>query len=858
MTDKILRADSTAIANIRSVTWKEQVNNADNLRFGCCAASSIEFDVFGAESTAPAVGEQLTYIHVAADSTETTIGIFTAQPAIPSKNTYHVIAYDNIIKLETDFSATLESLQSSFPMTLATLVGHVCTTAGVTLKSSAFPMASTQIAAFSATGISCRDVMSWAAEIAGCFVRCDNTGKVEFAQYATRSGYKVYKTSGSSGGVTYIPYKQDGLTYSNYNVAAVDLVAVHPPAEEDVAYLYPNGANGNTYTVNNNLLLTNADSTVFTAVATNIYNTLDGMATYCAAEINLFREGNPLRAGDVIAVEDAQGVSFTTLVMALTCTPSGITVSCTAHETYDADRGSSVGKQLINLANNIVRINKLKVDWAEINTAIINYLTAYDVTAQNLTIVDANDNVIATFNDGGITFYSGGTAVANYNSSTVTLGEIGSTHAEIDYNTFELYDMNRQVYTSIGDMRDASGYAELTETVVTTSAVSSITMGFSINSIESIEIDGVATTAYTFSDRTITFTNTIASGSTVVIVYKTGDRAYHFDLGDRTINSNIGAWSIANGHYIVASGGYSTVSGGLTNTASGYCATVSGGTLGVASGNFSSIGGGGSNTASGLDSTIGGGYSNTASGDWSAVCGGAYNTATKYSGFVGGGEHNTASHYYSSVLGGAYNTASGQYSSVLGGNHNEAHRKSQTVFGEYNVVETGTETTRGTYIEIVGNGTTDNARSNARTLDWSGNEKLAGNLYVNGSNKVAIEDDVFYKSGDTFTCSSMVVPCLVLSSAAVLKIQVTTPKSMKNVSTITINSIKGGVRLPGGGYLDGNSDTTEWTTNASYTFSKAKSTDNSFYIGVSKSTAFTGGVTNSCAAMNLTLTVTFS
>ena len=37
------------------------------------------------------------------------------------------------------------------------------------------------------------------------------------------------------------------------------------------------------------------------------------------------------------------------------------------------------------------------------------------------------------------------------------------------------------------------------------------------------------------------------------------------------------------------------------------------------------------------------------------------------------------------------------------------------------------------YAEIIGNGTGDSARSNARTLDWQGNETLAGNLTVNGT-----------------------------------------------------------------------------------------------------------------------------
>ena len=44
---------------------------------------------------------------------------------------------------------------------------------------------------------------------------------------------------------------------------------------------------------------------------------------------------------------------------------------------------------------------------------------------------------------------------------------------------------------------------------------------------------------------------------------------------------------------------------------------------------------------------------------------------------------------------------------------------------------TANANSRGTYVEIVGNGTmsgTTESRSNARTLDWSGNEALAGSL----------------------------------------------------------------------------------------------------------------------------------
>lgn len=64
-----------------------------------------------------------------------------------------------------------------------------------------------------------------------------------------------------------------------------------------------------------------------------------------------------------------------------------------------------------------------------------------------------------------------------------------------------------------------------------------------------------------------------------------------------------------------------------------------------------------------------------------------------------------------------------------------ANSLSQHVFGQYNIEDEPNEfSTKGTYIEIVGNGhaktgsETEDTRSNARTLDWSGNEQLAGSL----------------------------------------------------------------------------------------------------------------------------------
>ena len=94
------------------------------------------------------------------------------------------------------------------------------------------------------------------------------------------------------------------------------------------------------------------------------------------------------------------------------------------------------------------------------------------------------------------------------------------------------------------------------------------------------------------------------------------------------------------------------------------------------------------------------------------------------------------------------------------GTNTLATRKSQHVFGENNVWEytEGYQYTpmddpaineKGEFIEIVGNGDFyEGEYSNARTLDWDGNERLAGDLYVHaeedgtGGDKVATEDDL--------------------------------------------------------------------------------------------------------------------
>ena len=214
---------------------------------------------------------------------------------------------------------------------------------------------------------------------------------------------------------------------------------------------------------------------------------------------------------------------------------------------------------------------------------------------------------------------------------------------------------------------------------------------------------------------------------------------------NRKASTNIGSYSIAIGYENTASGNYSF--------ASGWKSKATGGTS-HAEGDNTEASGAASHSEGGQTHATGQhahaeGYQtyakkqaahsegmNTQATNFAAHSEGYYSVASgSYSHAEGSG---TTASGESSHTEGYTTTASGK-NSHAGGTETTANHKSQHVFGEFNVLDTSTaeSTERGNYVEIVGNGTALNSRSNARTLDWDGNETLAGKLYVNGDQEVA-------------------------------------------------------------------------------------------------------------------------
>lgn len=246
MTHKIIRDDGiTELTPIKAFTIQQSVNTDVDLRPGCVSSARIEVEVFGSASDAPASGEALTVYEVDEELNETQIGIFYANPSVSSKTTYMFTAYDGMKNTSVDFSQRLREIQDSFPMTLGALVDEALDVAGLTL-SGTFPMMNMPVQQFLQDGLTCRDILSYAAEIACRFVRCDSDGSVVFdwysdAEYTTDPTLapRIYPNSGQTSTEIYIPYKQDGLEYEAHDVAGVASCAVHPSDNEAEPVAYP-------------------------------------------------------------------------------------------------------------------------------------------------------------------------------------------------------------------------------------------------------------------------------------------------------------------------------------------------------------------------------------------------------------------------------------------------------------------------------------------------------------------------------------------------------------------------------------------------------------------------------------------
>jgi hypothetical protein len=350
------------------------------------------------------VGEHLTYYQIE-DGTETLVGVFYVEaPTMLSKVSSRFVAYDSLAKLEIDFSEWLSNNQSRFPMTVRALTEFACNIAGVTLSGSTFANEAVEVPAFYAERVTARQIVSWVAQLAGCFARCDITGAIEFAWYQSSD----ISVSGVSQSTTF-RYFQDSLTRKSYQTDLIQRVQFKQEAD-DVGVIYPEDADGNVFSILQNGIAALLDKTTLLNIAEGLYEKLSTV-TYTPMEFTICRTAK-IKAGDILSVTDGNGNTSTTYVMRVYLDADGTRIISTGDQSY-ADKAAVASEEYKNIPGRILSLRKdvdgLKIENRDtagkmsnlelnvdgINTQVSKQSEELDSLRTELTRIEQNESQIS-------------------------------------------------------------------------------------------------------------------------------------------------------------------------------------------------------------------------------------------------------------------------------------------------------------------------------------------------------------------------------------------------------------------------------------------------------------------------------
>ena len=304
-------------STLKALTLHTAVNAGQEFTIGSAFSDYIEAEIWAdpGGSLQITAGDALTYYRQDDAGNRTKVGVFYAEkPTRTKRNSYKVTAYDTMSKLDADFSSWLRANQARFPKTIWQLVQLACQRAGVALASSSLPInGSYSVQAFYADDLTCRQIISWAAEAAGCYAHMNADGKLQFLTYTDKRSTAKITPDGASNSTAYYA---DSLSYEDYTVKAIEKVQIRQ-SDSDVGVIYPDSTTAtNTYAVQGNLLLTTGTEANLKSVVQNLYNVLKNV-TYTPCKVSV-PSGSGLACGQIVHVKDARGREFDTYLMSAT------------------------------------------------------------------------------------------------------------------------------------------------------------------------------------------------------------------------------------------------------------------------------------------------------------------------------------------------------------------------------------------------------------------------------------------------------------------------------------------------------------------------------------------------------------
>ena len=436
---------------MKSLTLHTAVNAGQEFTIGSAFSDYIEAEIWAdpGGSLQITAGDALTYYRQDDAGNRTKVGVFYAEkPTRTKRNSYKVTAYDTMSKLDADFSGWLHANQAQFPKTIWQLVQLACQRAGVALASSSLPInGSYSVQAFYADDLTCRQIISWAAEAAGCYAHMNADGKLQFLTYADkRSTVKITPDGASSS----TAYYADSLSYEDYTVKAIEKVQIRQ-SDSDVGVIYPDSTTAtNTYAVQGNLLLTTGTEANLKSVVQNLYNVLKNV-TYTPCKVSV-PSSSGLACGQIVHVKDARGREFDTYLMSATISSGKASFESVGSASRESS--SAVNSQSYkNLTGKMLEI-KTSVDGLEVKASdLTGKYTDLKATVDGLSSEVKKDTKIT----GGGNLILGSESFKNAKLGGNAIGGSSATYNDTGSATVTNAGSNRYFIFNTGGARITKG-----------------------------------------------------------------------------------------------------------------------------------------------------------------------------------------------------------------------------------------------------------------------------------------------------------------------------------------------------------------------------------------------------------------
>ena len=436
---------------VKSLTLHTAVNAGQEFTIGSAFSDYIEAEIWADPdgSLQITAGDALTYYRQDDAGNRTKVGVFYAEkPTRTKRNSYKVTAYDTMSKLDADFSGWLHANQAQFPKTIWQLVQLACQRAGVALASSSLPInGSYSVQAFYADDLTCRQIISWAAEAAGCYAHMNADGKLQFLTYSDKRSTAKITPDGASNSTAYYA---DSLSYEDYTVKAIEKVQIRQ-SDSDVGVIYPDSTTAtNTYAVQGNLLLTTGTEANLKSVVQNLYNVLKNV-TYIPCKVSV-PSSSGLACGQIVHIKDARGREFDTYLMSATISSGKASFESVGSASRESS--SAVNSQSYkNLTGKMLEI-KTSVDGLEVKASdLTGKYTDLKATVDGLSSEVKKDTKIT----GGGNLILGSESFKNAKLGGNAIGGSSATYNDTGSATVTNAGSNRYFIFNTGGARITKG-----------------------------------------------------------------------------------------------------------------------------------------------------------------------------------------------------------------------------------------------------------------------------------------------------------------------------------------------------------------------------------------------------------------